>query len=306
MKIREIIKNPYLLIISLDRRNLVNWMNDPLYLKLRFKAELGIPLNLKKPILFSEKLQWLKLYNRHKEYINMVDKVKVKDYVKEKIGNEYVIPTLGVWKNPDDIDFESLPNQFVIKCNHNSGTGMYICKDKSTMNVEEVRENLRRGLNENYYIHGREWPYKFVERKIIAEQFMTDNSSKELRDYKFFCFNGEPYLCQVISNRTTKETIDFYDMKWYRLKGLKGLKGLNDTIENSVEEIPCPGCFEEMKRLVRVLAQGHPFIRIDFYSVNNRPYFGEITFFPKGGIGKFTPDEWNKKLGDMIILPNRL
>lgn len=302
MNYRDFLRNPYLLILSLDRRNLMNWIDDTLYLKLKYKAEMGISLNLDNPILFSEKLQWLKLHNRHEIYVNMVDKVKVKDYVEELIGSEYIIPTIGIWNTPDEIDFENLPSQFVIKCNHNSGTGMYICKDKSKMDIERVKENLRKGLKENYYLRGREWPYKFVQRKIIAEQFMKDDKSSELIDYKFFCFNGVPYLCQVISNRSTNETIDFFDMNWNRLKGLKGL---NENINNSLEEIPCPSCFSVMKDLVSTLAKGHPFIRIDFYSVNNRPYFGEITFFPKGGFGKFTPDEWNQKLGDMIILPKK-
>ena len=286
MNYRDFLRNPYLLILSLDRRNLMNWIDDTLYLKLKYKAEMGISLNLDNPILFSEKLQWLKLHNRHEIYVNMVDKVKVKDYVEELIGSEYIIPTIGIWNTPDEIDFENLPSQFVIKCNHNSGTGMYICKDKSKMDIERVKENLRKGLRENYYLRGREWPYKFVQRKIIAEQFMKDDKSSELIDYKFFCFNGVPYLCQVISNRSTNETIDFFDMNWNRLKGLKGLKGLNENINNSLEEIPCPSCFSVMKDLVSTLAKGHPFIRIDFYSVNNRPYFGEITFFPKGGFGK--------------------
>lgn len=302
MNFRDFFFNPYSLILSLDRRNLINWIGDSLYLKLKFKAELGIPLNLDNPILFSEKLQWLKLYNRHEKYVDLVDKINVKDYVKTMIGDEYVIPTLGIWNSPDEINFDCLPSQFVIKCNHNSGTGMYICKDKSKMNEEHVREGLRKGLKDNYYIHGREWPYKYVQKRIIAEKFMKDETTSELRDYKFFCFNGKPFMCQVISNRSTNETIDFFDMDWNRLKGLKGL---NDNIENSTEEIPCPSCFDEMKELVSTLAKGHPFVRIDFYSVNNRPYFGEITFFPKGGFGKFTPDEWNLKLGDMIILPKK-
>lgn len=283
---------------------------DKIYLKLMFRHKLGYRLNLKAPRTFSEKLQWLKLYNRNPLYTIMVDKVKAKEYVADKIGNQYIIPTLGVWKNAEDIDFDSLPNRFVIKCNHNSGKGMYICKDKSKMDENIVRKNLNRGLCENYYLHGREWPYKDVPRCILAEKYMEENNSKQvenknsekvgnLHDYKFYCFNGEPRLCQVISDRATNEKIDFYDMDWNRMVGLVGL---TEGVHNSNENIQCPQSFDDMKRCAKVLSENIPFSRIDFYDIDGHAYWGEITFFPASGFGKFSPDEWNEEIGSWIKL----
>lgn len=289
-------------MILLER--LAPMIPDALYLKMKYRLVVGKKLNLKNPVTFSEKIQWLKLYNRKPEYTIMVDKIKVKTYVAEKVGKDCIIPTLGVWDNPDEIDFDALPSKFVLKCNHNSGTGMCICKDKSTLNIPKVKQALRKGLKENYFLHGREWPYKNVRRQILAEQFMTDSDQEELRDYKFFCFNGKPYLCQVISDRSSDEKIDFYDMEWKRLIGLIGLIGLTPSsrISNSKSAIPCPRSFAEMKRMASVLSSGIPFARIDFYDINGKAYFGEITFFPASGFGYFRPDKWNETLGRVIDL----
>lgn len=275
---------------------------DKLYLSMRYRLVVGKRLNLKNPKTFCEKIQWLKLYNRKPEFTVMVDKVKVKEYVAEKLGEEYIIPTIGVWNTPEEIDFDKLPDKFVLKCNHNSGTGMYICKDKSRMDIAKVRTGLWMGLKEDYFLHSREWPYKNVMRKILAEKFMEDKNTSELRDYKFFCFDGVAKYCQVISDRSTEEKIDFYDMDWNRLIGLIGLIGLSPShvIRNSEESIECPKTLEDMKRMASILSKDIPFARIDFYEINGRAYFGEITFFPAGGFGFFRPDEWNRKLGDMI------
>lgn len=275
---------------------------DRQYLQMMYWLHLGRKLNLKNPKTFNEKLQWLKLYNHKPEYTIMVDKVKAKEYVAKLIGEEHIIPTLGVWDDPDDIDFDALPDQFVLKCNHNSGTGMCICRDKSKLDIEKVKAELRKGLKENYYMRWREWPYKNVPRKILAEKFMVDESGTELKDYKIFCFNGEPRYCQVISDRNTDEKIDFYDMHWKRLVGLVGLVGLNDKVHNSEYAIPCPESFEDMKQMASLLAKSIPFSRIDFYEINHQAYFGEITFFPATGFGNFNPREWNVKMGDMITL----
>lgn len=272
---------------------------DKQYLQMMYWLHLGRKLNLKNPKTFNEKLQWLKLYNHKPEYTIMVDKVKAKEYVAKLIGEEHIIPTLGVWDDPDDIDFDALPDQFVLKCNHNSGTGMCICRDKSKLDIEKVKAELRKGLKENYYMRWREWPYKNVPRKILAEKFMVDESGTELKDYKIFCFNGEPRYCQVISDRNTDEKIDFYDMHWKRLVGLVGL---NDKVHNSEYAIPCPESFEDMKQMASLLAKSIPFSRIDFYEINHQAYFGEITFFPATGFGNFNPREWNVKMGDMITL----
>lgn len=271
--------------------------SDKQYLQMMYWLHLGRKLNLKNPKTFNEKLQWLKLYNHKPEYTIMVDKVKAKEYVAKLIGEEHIIPTLGVWDDPDDIDFDALPDQFVLKCNHNSGTGMCICRDKSKLDIEKVKAELRKGLKENYFMRWREWPYKNVPRKILAEKFMVDESGTELKDYKIFCFNGEPRYCQVISDRNTDEKIDFYDMHWKRLVGLVGL---NDKVHNSEYAIPCPESFENMKQMASLLAKSIPFSRIDFYEINHQAYFGEITFFPATGFGNFNPREWNVKMGDMI------
>ncbi len=272
---------------------------DKPYLQLMYWLNMGKKLDLKNPKTFNEKLQWLKLYNHNPAYTVMVDKVKAKEYVAGIIGEEHIIPTLGVWDDPDDIDFDALPNQFVLKCNHNSGTGMCICRDKSKLDIEKVKAELRKGLKENYFMRWREWPYKNVPRKILAEKFMVDESGTELKDYKIFCFNGEPRYCQVISDRNTDEKIDFYDMHWKRLVGLVGL---NDKVHNSESAIPCPESFEDMKLMASLLAKSIPFSRIDFYEINHQAYFGEITFFPATGFGNFNPREWNVKMGDMITL----
>lgn len=275
---------------------------DKPYLQMMYWLNMGKKLDLKNPKTFNEKLQWLKLYNHNPAYTVMVDKVKAKEYVAKLIGEEHIIPTLGVWDDPDDIDFDELPNQFVLKCNHNSGTGMCICRDKSKLDIEKVKAELRKGLKENYFMRWREWPYKNVPRKILAEKFMVDESGTELKDYKIFCFNGEPRYCQVISDRNTDEKIDFYDMHWKRLVGLVGLVGLNDKVHNSEYAIPCPESFEDMKLMASLLAKSIPFSRIDFYEINHQAYFGEITFFPATGFGNFNPREWNVKMGDMITL----
>ena len=259
------------------------YLSDELYLKLLFRHHMGCQLNLDNPKTFNEKLQWLKLYNRNPLYTVMVDKVKAKKYVASKIGEQYIIPTLGVWENADDVDFNSLPSRFVIKCNHNSGKGMYICKDRSKMNVEKIRNGLRKGL------------------RIIAEQYMESKDRKELQDYKFFCFNGEPRLCQVISDRSTDGKIDFYDMQWNRIIGL--LEPCNDVFHNSDIDFPCPTSFNEMKRCAHILAEGMPFSRIDFYDIDGKAFFGEITFFPTSGLGMFSPESWSEKTGNWITLP---
>ena len=276
------------------------FLPDRLYLSWKFYLEMGKPLNLRNPQTFSEKMQWLKLYNRKPEYTVMVDKVEVKKYVAGILGEEYIIPTLGVWDNPDAIDFDALPEQFVLKCNHNSGGGMYICKDKSQMNKEEVIRGLQKGLRENYYLHGREWPYKNVPRKIIAEKFMEDESGTDLKDYKFFCFDGVAKYCQVIANRSTDECIDFYDRDWKHQEFI----GLSPIAHYSPIAHHSPANYKDMLRMADKIASvvKAPFVRVDFYNVKGHIYFGEITFFPLNGFGEFRPRVWNNKLGEDINL----
>lgn len=275
-------------------------ISDERYLKLLFKDRMGYRLNLKNPKTFNEKLQWLKLHNRRSEYTTMVDKYEAKKYVAERIGDEYIIPTLGVWEKFDDIDFDSLPEQFVLKCTHDSG-GLVICRDKSKLDKEKARVKIERSLNNNYYWHGREWPYKDVNPRIIAEKYMEDNATQELRDYKFFCFGGEMKVMFIASerhNETTETRFDFFDRQFQHLDFRNG--------HPNADVLPAkPEKFEEMCELAEKLAGDIPLLRVDFYEVNRRIYFGELTFSHWSGMMPFEPKEWDQKLGDWIKLPEQ-
>lgn len=271
---------------------------DSLFLRIKYFYRLHKFPNLKNPQTFTEKLQWLKLHNRRPVMTTMVDKFAVKEYVGGIIGDQYVIPTLGVWKNVEDIEFEKLPNQFVLKCTHDSG-GLVICRDKSKLDIKKVCNKLSYTLKSDYFAMNREWPYKTVPRQIIAEQFMEDhNHPGDLADYKFFCFNGEPKYCQVIRDRNTVETIDFYDMEWKHQEFV----GLNIIARNGLTAVERPLHLDNMIAICRKLATEAPFTRVDLYVINDKVYFGEITFYPATGMGKFTPEKYNYILGEMIDL----
>ena len=278
------------------------WMPDEMYLRIKFRLYMGYKLDLKNPKTFHEKLQWLKLYDRRPEYVVMVDKVKAKEYVASLIGEEHIVPNLGVWSDPDEIDFDSLPNQFVLKVNHNSGTGMYICKDKSKMDKEKVKAELRKGLKEDYYSKSREWAYKNVPRRILAEKYLSDEATSvggDLNDYKFYCFDGKVKYCEVITGRNTKKQIDFFDLDWNHMEfNFDGYEFADNRPEK-------PKCFDKMIEIVGILCKNKPYSRIDLYVVGNNVYFGEITFFPASGFKGYHPKEWNRKLGDFITLPNK-
>lgn len=283
---------------------IVNYSNmissDKVYLKLIHRLLTKRRLDLEHPTSYSEKLNWLKLNDRNPEYTIMVDKVKAKGWVSERIGSQYIIPTIGVWERPEDIDFESLPNKFVLKCNHNSGTGMVICRDKSTLNKEEVIKELNKGLNEDYYLFYREWPYKNVPRRILAEQFMEDESGNpDLIDYKFFCFNGKPYMMYISQDHSEHPTTDFYDMDFQRLP-------IRMRDPNSEDVVNKPEQFEEMKRLATVLCKDVPHLRVDFYLINGKVYFGELTFFHNAGFSVIKPEEWDVRIASMISLPPKV
>ena len=271
-------------------------MPDEEYLKKMFKAAVGYDLNLENPQTFNEKLQWLKLYNRKPEYTLMVDKYLVKDYVAEKIGRQYIIPTIAVYDSPDEIDFDKLPNQFVLKCNHNSGLGMYICKDKSKLTVKDIRhikKGLSKGLAQDYYLHCREWPYKNIKRKIIAEEFLKESSRPDadsLVDYKWFCFNGEPKLMYIGTDASRHPACDWFDMDF-------NFVDVRDKDPNSGTLPKKPVTFEEMKGYARILAQGTKFLRVDFYVIDDHVYVGELTFFHNGGISAIRPENMDLRLG---------
>lgn len=281
-------------------QNLSFLFPDKLYLTLLFRCKMGYWIDWKNPKTFSEKLQWLKLYNRKPEYTTMADKYEVKEYVAKIIGEEYIIPTLGVWDTPEEINWEELPNQFVLKTTHGGGsTGVVICKDKDTLDKKIAIEKLNRSLKSCIYKSYREWPYKNVRRRIIAEQYMEDRESEDLIDYKFYCFNGEPIYCQVIRDRRSKETIDFYDVDWNHMPFV----GLNPIVKNGITQVVKPYNLENMLSICRELASQIPFVRVDLYSIQSKVYMGEITFYPASGMGVFTPQEWNCKLGKFISLP---
>ena len=273
-------------------------MSDERYLKLRFKDRMGYKLDLKNPKTFNEKLQWLKIHDRNPNYTKMVDKYEAKLYVASKIGEEYIIPTLGVWENFGDIDFELLPNQFVLKCTHDSG-GLVICRDKNEFDKEAAKEKIERSLNKNYYWHGREWPYKDVKPRIIAEQYMEDSVTQELRDYKFFCFNGKMKVMFIASeryNETTETRFDFFDRQFQHLEFRNG--------HPNADVPPAkPEKFEEMCELAEKLAEDVPLLRVDFYEVNGKIYFGELTFSHWSGMMPFEPAEWDRTFGDWLKLP---
>lgn len=277
---------------------LVYVLPDKWYLFFRFKNRVGYWPHLNHPRSFNEKLQWLKLNDRHAEYTQMVDKIDAKKYVASIIGDKYIIPTLGVWNSVDEIEWDKLPNQFVIKVSSDSG-GIVVCKDKQTLDIEKAKEKLTNGWGKNYYVHNKEYPYRDLTPRIIAEEYKEDESGYELRDYKIFCFNGEPKILFVASDRQKagEDTkFDFFDLNWNHLPFTNGHP-------NSKEHIAKPKNFEEMLEIAKKLSVGIPQVRIDLYNCNGQIYFGEITFFHWSGMTAFDPIEWDFKLGKMIKLP---
>lgn len=275
--------------------------SDEKFLKKLFKLRMGSELNLDNPQTFSEKLQWLKLYNRKPEYTQMVDKVGAKEYVASIIGEEYIIPTLGVWDRVEDIDWDSLPDQFVLKCTHDSG-GIVICKDKSKLDINSAKAKLKRGLKRKYYSQNREWPYKDVKPRIIGEEYMVDESGYELKDYKWFCFNGEPKALFIATDRGVEgeETkFDFFDAEFNHLPFTNGHPNAN-------REIVKPKSFERMKELAAKLSAGQPHLRVDFYDIDGKIYFGELTFYHWSGTVPFEPEEWDYTFGSWIKLPSEI
>lgn len=290
--------------------DLLFWLSDELYLKLRFRFQMGYWPDLDNPKTFQEKINWLKLHDRNPRYTKMVDKYAVKEYVANKIGHEFIIPTLGVWEKPEDIDFDSLPEQFVLKTTNGGGSGgVVICKDKETFDRNKAILILRASMRSDIYRNLREWPYKDVKRRVLAEKYMApkdivNNPIYDLSDYKFFCFNGEPKYCQVIRDRHSKESIDFYDMNWRHQEfvGLNPVTSSEKNMVNGINPVPRPLLLDDMICVCHKLSEDLKFVRIDMYVIDNRIYFGEITFYPASGIGFFSPDKWNVELGNLISL----
>lgn len=288
-------KKPFDIVLSLAIR-LKRFVPDKLYLSIMFKSIMGYWPNLKHPKSFSEKLQWLKLYNRRPEFTNMVDKYAVKEYVAKIIGDEYIIPTFGVWDNTEDIEWDKLPNKFVLKCTHDSG-GLVICKDKENLNKLETEEKLNKCLHTDYYLSIREWPYKNVPRRIIAEQCIDfDPNLNDLPDYKFFCFNGEPKLIQLDFDRFKEHKKNLYSIDWELLPFSYNYPSHPEI------HFDKPAKLDEMLSIAGKLSKGIPFLRVDLYWTGEQIYFGELTFYPASGFGKFHPEEYDRKLGEMIDL----
>jgi len=297
-KVVGALKNPVRIILYCSRRGWLNWVPDEIYLKIVYRMKVGRTLHLDNPKTFNEKLQWLKIYDRNPKYTQYVDKLAVRDYIKEKIGEEYLVPLIGAWDKFDDIDFEKLPRQFVLKCNHDSGS-VIVCKNKQEFDIKTARRKLEYALKNNGYNYGREWPYKDVEAKIIAEEYMEDESGEELKDYKVMCFDGEPQLIQIHRGRFGSHTQDFYDCDWKKLP-------ISQGIPMSDVKMQKPAFLEQMLMLSRQLSQGMPEARIDWYWVDERLIFGEITLFDGSGFDKFEPEEWDEKLGEWIVLPKAI
>ena len=254
--------------------------------------------NFKNPQTYNEKLQWLKLHDRNPIYSTMVDKYEAKKYVAEIIGEECIIPTIGIWNKFEEIDFNSLPNQFVLKCTHDSG-GLVICRDKTKLDIEAARKKINKSLNRNYYHMHREWPYKNVTPRIIAEQYMEDESGYELKDYKWFCFDGHPKALFIAKDRGVEgeETkFDFYNEDFVHLPFTNGHP-------NSPDPVSKPTSFDEMKKLAGKLSNGFPHLRVDFYDINGKIYFGELTLYHWSGMVPFEPEEWDYIFGSWIKLP---
>lgn len=270
---------------------------DKMYVQIKYYLRKRKPLNLRQPKTFNEKLLWLKLYDHNPEYTTMVDKYEAKQYVSDRIGKEHIIPTLGVWNCFDDIDFETLPEQFVLKCTHDSG-GLVICRDKSTFDKKSARKKIEASLKTNYYYEGREWPYKNVKPRIIAEKYMEDGSSKNLTDYKFYCFNGTPkylYVSTGLENHATA-SISFLTLDW------KFAPFGRSDYKPFTELPPKPTKFDEMLKIAARLSAGYKFLRVDLYQIENQIYFSEYTFYPCGGMMPFDPPEWDEELGKLIDL----
>ncbi len=270
---------------------------DSIYLRYQYWVHFHRMLNLRNPKRFTEKIQWLKIHNRKPLYSKLVDKYEVRAYVGCIIGHEYLIPILGHWHNAEEIDFELLPSAFVLKTTHDSG-GVLICKDKTKFDIEKARVFLNERLKTNVFNVTREWPYKNVVPSIIAETLLNPFDDNEIQDYKWYCFNGKPTFCQVIKDRRSKETIDFFDTEWNHLE----FCGLTPGVKNSSTPIPMPSCLEKMIDVAERLSNGHPFMRVDLYEDNGNVYFGEMTFSPASGFGCFTPDKWDEIIGDKIQL----
>ena len=304
MHIKRYLKKPALIIPYLGKYGWFRWMSDEAYIKMVYRIHFGVYPDLEHPKTYNEKLNWLKLHDRQPKYTDIVDKYTVKQYISRIIGTEYVVPTLGVWDRFEDIDFDALPNQFVLKCTHDSG-GLVICRDKSKLNKAKARRKINSSLKRNYYWTGREWPYKDVKPRIIAEPYLEEHNcmypnhvdANILTDYKFFCFNGIPKVMYIAKDIGIGPESDYFDMDFVHLPII--MDG------DSFAPVPPvkPKHFEKMKEIAAVLSRNIPHIRVDFYCVDDKLYVGELTFFHSSGTCPIRPAQWDYRLGEWIQLP---
>lgn len=296
-KIFSYLRHPSKILIKIDQAN-IHHFNDKTYLKILYKLRLGQKLNLTNPLSFNEKLQWLKLYDHNPAYVKLVDKYTAKDIVAQTIGKEYIVKTYGLYNSFDDIDFDSLPNKFVIKCTHDSG-GLVICKDKHLLDLKAAKAKINSCLETNYYYSSREWPYKYIKPRIIIEEYL-DSKKDDLTDYKFMCFNGKVKYIFTCTERFSDDElkVTFFDTTWKVMP-------FERHYHKSKTPIKKPTNLKTMIRLAEELSQGIPFVRVDFYDENNIIKFGEMTFYPGAGFEEFTPRIWDEKLGELITLPRK-
>lgn len=304
-KISKYIKKPSLVLLKLSQMGFFNWMSDETYLKIFYRVKLGKKLNLNDPQTFNEKLQWLKLYDRKPIYPKLVDKYEVKKYIADQIGEKYIIPTLGVWDSFDKIDFDSLPNQFVLKCTHDSG-GLAICKDKKTFDFSKAKKIITKSLKKNFYWQGREWPYKDVKPRIIAEKYIEEKGKIVPEDYKVYCLNGKPKYIVCFHNRyNPKEHLSetVYNPSWEPQPiSLDNHFWVSDVVTEK------PECLDELIMVCSKLCKNHAQVRLDFYIIENKLYFGEITLFTASGLQPMIPPELDDELGkemDISYLQNK-
>ncbi len=293
------------IIYFLNRGRLSRILSDETWIRMMWKAKFGSKLNLDNPTSFNEKLLWLSLNYRIPIYTKMVDKYAARQIVAQKIGQQYLVPLIGYWENASLIDFNELPEQFVLKCNHNSGGGMCVCKDKKTLNIEKTIKDINDILKKNYYWTSREWSYKNVHPLVIAEQFLQDSNTDNqgLIDYKFYCFNGEPKFFYIgfanIVNGIKHDQLSYMDLDWNKTPFYR------KDHEPFPFEVTKPSNWDEMIGIARKLSEGIPFVRIDLYNISGKIFFSEFTLYPGGGYGKFYPDEWENTLGSWIELPSK-
>ena len=294
--LKYIMKEPKFILYYIDKYLKIR-ISDKTYLEILYKKIFNKELDLDNPKTFNEKLQWLKLYDRNSQYTEMVDKYQVKKYIADLIGEGYIIPTLGIYDKFDEIDFDKLPNQFVLKCTHDSGSTV-ICRDKNYFDYKLARKKIEKALKRNFFYGGREWPYKYIKPRIIVEKYMESEDGKGLLDYKFMCFNGKVKCYFVCLDRNNQKglKVDFYDIEWNKLPFAR-------HYPNSKIIVPKPKNYDLMIELAEKLSKEIPFVRVDFYEIDEKIYFGELTFYPGSGYEEFTPEKYDRVLGDMLELP---